>query len=261
MPRRPPPEALDPRAAYRRRLAAGLFVRWHMTLILAGVVGAGIAVSKGLLLLGVGSLGLRWSLAVVASYLVFFALVRCWIAVVVPAAKARRGGDGTAADGGDWLDLGVGGARGDAPPPLHAGGGRFGGGGASMSLDAGAPAPAPSGGASSSGSWLGGLDADDGAFWILAVLGLVLLLLFGIGAYVVYQAPAILADAAFEVVLASGLARASRRLARAGWAGSLFRATVLPFAAVLIGSGLAGGALDWLCPAASRLAEVFHRCL
>jgi hypothetical protein len=130
-----------------------------------------------------------------------------------------------------------------------------------MSLDAGATAPAPPGGGSPGDSWPGGLDADDGAFWILAVLGLVLLLLFGIGAYVVYQAPAILADAAFEVVLASGLARASRRLARAGWAGSLFRATALPFAAVLVGAGLAGGALDRLCPAASRLAEVFHRCL
>jgi hypothetical protein len=230
-----------------------------MTLILAGVVAAGVGASKALLVLGLGSLAVRWALAVAISYLVFFALVRCWIAFVVPAAKARRG-DGDPGDWSGWLDVTPGDFRGTGPPPLHAGGGRFGGGGASMSLHADAT-PRTSGGApGGGGSWLDGLDLDDG-FWILAVLALLLLLLFGIGGYVVYQAPTILADAAFEVLLASGLLRASRRLAGAGWAGSLLRATAMPFGAVLVGAGLAGWALTRLCPAASRLAEVVQRCL
>jgi hypothetical protein len=250
----PIPEVARLRARMRQELVRRFFVRWHMSLILAGVVLAGVATSKLLLLLGVGWIGIRWVLAVVASYLVFFALVRLWVAYAAPGAKKRRADLGV-----DLPDLP--GSLGGEPslPPLRAGGGRFGGGGASGSFEGNVGAH--SGGGSGGGIVDSlGLDSEEGVV-ILVVLGLLLLALFGAGAYLVYEAPAILGEAWLEVVLASSLVRASRRLEARHWAGGVFRATIVPFGLVLLLTGVFGWVAHAYCPHAPRLADIMRRCV
>jgi hypothetical protein len=248
----PIPEVAGLRARMRQQLVRRFFVRWHMSLILAGVVLAGITTSKLLLLLGVGWIGIRWVLAVVASYLVFFALVRLWVAYVAPAAKKRRGDLGVDLPIEDWP-----GSPGSAS--LRVGGGRFGGGGASGSFEGNVGTH--SGGGSGGGIADGlGFDSEEGVV-ILVVLGLLLLVLFGAGAYVVYQAPAILGEAWLEVVLASSLVRASQRLEARHWAGGVFRATIVPFGLVLLVTGVFGWVAHAYCPDAPRLADILRRCV
>jgi hypothetical protein len=80
----------------RRHPGQRFVVRWHMSLILAGVVLAGVGASRALLALGVRSVPLRWLLVLVFGYLVFFVLVRLW--TVIPFAVV-----GVITVGAGWL--------------------------------------------------------------------------------------------------------------------------------------------------------------
>src|SRR5690349_6468673 len=109
----------------RRWLERHFFLRIHMSLILIATFSAGLAATKGLLLLGIDSLLLRYGLAVVAAYLVFLLLIRIWIMYV------RGGGiefDGSGVD--SFFDVATSGSSGDVDVSIG-GGGHFGGGGAS----------------------------------------------------------------------------------------------------------------------------------
>lgn len=74
----------------------------------------------------------------------------------------------------------------------------------------------------------------------------------------VWEAPAILAEAAFEFVLAASLVRSSRAMNEPDWMGSVFRATWKPFAVVLLLAILAGWAMHHYLPEASRMMDVIH---
>ena len=128
------------------------------------------------------------------------------------------------------------------------------------------PEPAPKRRADGKSSWLdwlgtdlgGAGSLDEGIF--LALFSLLLTLLLVAAAVTVVYAPVLLAEAAVQALLASGLLPATRRLEARGWAGSLFRTTVVPFgmvAAVTVGTGWL---IQWWCPEAIRLADVFTRC-
>jgi hypothetical protein len=111
----------------------------------------------------------------------------------------------------------------------------------------------------SQGVDFGHADSAGEAVYLL-VLGLVVALLLGLAAWVVVEAPVLLAEAAFQALLASGLLPATRRLEARGWAGSLFMATVVPFAVVAGVTVGTGWAIQRACPEAVRLADVFTRC-
>ena len=209
----------------REGLVRRFVLRWHMRLVLAGVVAAGVLAGTLLLALGVRSLLVRWLLALGAAYGVFFLLVRVWMAYVasewsvagkratagVPADAGRR------ADGSWWaeplVDLGLGSAE---------------------SL---------------------------GEAAMLLLLGILLALLLGAGTYLLWAAPELAGEAAIQALLASGLVGTSRRLEARGWAGSLFRTTAVPFALVLAVAALAGWAIEARCPGAPRLVDVLRRCV
>jgi hypothetical protein len=208
--------------ALRRHLGQRFFVRWHMSLILAGVVLSGVGASRALLALDVRSIPVRWLLVLVIAYGVFFLLVRLWIAYVAmawppvadtqPEPAPKRRSDGRSS----WLDwLGI----------------DLGGGAGSL---------------------------EEGIF--LFLFSLLLTLVIAVAALTVFFAPVLLAEAAFQALLASGLLPATRRLEAQGWAGSLLRATVAPFAVVAaITVGIAW-LIQWRCPETVRLADVFTRC-
>lgn len=244
------------------RIAQRFFVRWHMTAILVAVLVSGVVCSALLLHLGLRSMPWRYVLAVAGSYLVFFALIRLWLLYVSIAEGGRSLGPGSG-----FGDLGnLGGGFPDWSPStgsgFNPGGGNFGGGGASASFEA---PGGGSGGASSGGSWSSssgsgwGLDLDDG-WLVLVAFALLLLAVTGTGVYLVYQAPHILGEAAFQVALATSLRKAAKRVIGFGWTGSVLRSTWIPFAVVLPMAGLFGWVAQHYCSKARKITEVLFTC-
>ena len=251
----------DLRQTITHRITQRFFVRWHMAAILVCVMLSGVVCSALLLHLGLRSMPWRYLLAVTGSYLIFFALIRLWLLYVSIA------GSGRSVPGVGFGDLGnLGGGAPDwsssSGPGFRPGGGSFGGGGASGSFDA----PEASGGAASSGgSWSSGsesgwgLDLDDG-WLVLVAFALLLLAVTGSGAYLIYQAPHILGEAAFQVALATSLRGAARRVVGFGWTGSLLRSTWISFSIVLAMAGIFGGVAQHYCSKASKITEVLFAC-
>ena len=251
------------RRRFTTRLTTRFFVRFHMSWIFAGTAGAGIVASRLLLAVGVDSLMVRYALTVVASYAVFFVLVRAWIAYVTRIVPNDPG-----------LDLpDVGGGAGGTGGELEPGGGQFGGGGASGSYDDAGEVPVfrsvaeagGRGGGSTGGESGGGgdglsLDADEGIVLLIALV-LLVSVLGGAAVWLIWQAPVILPEAAFEALLASGLIKAARHGDARGWARGVLKSTLIPFALVLAAASFAGWAAQRACPPATRLTEVVHLCL
>ncbi|HEX8255617.1 MAG TPA: hypothetical protein VF846_20925 [Thermoanaerobaculia bacterium] len=238
------------------------FLRLHMSLILGGTFLAGLAATHLMLLTGVvDNLALRYGVAVCAAYLMFLVLIRLWLYYVgIHEGSVDLFGDGVdivTEIGGD-LDFDGGGIG---------GGGSFGGGGASGSWSSGQSLPvtpraalvdAGKGGASTPKSGFSfGFDFDFDE-WIVVVLFLALIaaLLLG-GFYILYTAPMIFTEAAFEALLAGALARRARKIDSPGWVGAVTRATVWPFLSILILAMFLGWAVQNACPGATRLRHAF----
>lgn len=211
----------------RRFVKRHFSVRLHMTLILTAVALIGAGANWLLLTAGVDSMPARHLVAVSAAYAGFFGLVALWLAWfrhrVRPTASS-----------------GI--SRGDV---------------AEASLDLAELAADTGGSAGGSGDLdLGGADDAGAALLVLAVLVVLLVL----GGYFIYQAPALLGDAAFEVALAAGLVRPTRRLERSDWTLGLLRATWLPFLVVLALTVGAGIYVQKTCPGAHRVTDALHAC-
>jgi len=256
---------------FKQKFPERFFVRLHMTVLLLGVCTSGLIVSKILFEIGLRSMLLRYLIAVCVSYLVFFALMRVWLWYI--GAGEREDAPLPDLDVVDAIDLGQssmdaigGGIQGFSDPALKGMGGDFGGGGASDvwgSADAASEPVRSSVASVGRGGSFGksiGLDidlGDDGIVIVLIVLGLLLLVIFGAGAYLVYAAPEILAEAAFEALLAAGLINASRKITRRGWIGSVLKATWIPFLLVVLMTGIFGWVAEAYFPDAARLGDIF----
>lgn len=230
-----------------------------MTLILAGVFFSGLLASKLLLEIGVRSMLIRYSLVAALSYLMFFLFIKLWF-LYFRRSSQNLSPDTEVSNISNLSGIGTAPSSGSAQFAGH--GGDFGGGGASgdwvdSPSEAGtvsASATVESGG-SSSASAVGDIDLGDG--WIvLVVLGVLLALIFGVGMYLVYVAPTILSDAATQVLLASSLIKASKKMDSPDWVGSIFRATWIPFVIVILLSAAVALLSTHYCPGASKLNDV-----
>ncbi len=94
---------------------------------------------------------------------------------------------------------------------------------------------------------------------VIAVLMLVACL-GGVAVWLVWQAPIILPEAAFEALLASGLIKSAKRSEGRGWARGVIRSTLVPFLLLLVTALFVGWAVHHACPTARRLADVFVGC-
>ncbi len=267
------------RKSFVKRIRARFLVRFHMALILAATAMSGLLASKLLLLAGIGSMTARYPLAVLLSYLAFFVFVRIWLWYV--AAASPGGADRRRDTAGRVLDAV------DIPVPdglpstvekaIRFGGGRAGGGGAGGSFDVavadagGVPAPAPDAagaavdaaekavkgaGEAAADAASGLLDPDEGILPLL-LLGALLAAVLGAGIYLVWQAPSILPDAAFDAALAASLLRGARRIEAPDWTAGVFRTTWKPFLwvlAVTIAFALVAG---HCFPHARKVADLF----
>lgn len=270
----------DSEQAGKRKLAGLLahrfFLRFHLSLILGFSFVVGLLATKGLLLFGLESLLLRWPLAVFAAYGGFLLGIRIWLAYIGLGRHLGDEDEESVADGAlDVADLGFSsggsssgsGIGADLRVPEIPGGssGSFGGGGASSDFAAAAE------GGSSLGDSLPSVDlpdldlggADDGCLPVLVLLAIAALLLavFGVGVYVIWQAPFLLAEAAFEAALAAGLIRSAHRITDPGWIGGTVRASWKPLLWVLVITLLVAAVVEHYVPQARTLLEAVRLLL
>jgi hypothetical protein len=242
--RPPKPLPLNPTPqSLMRTLRAQHFTRLSMTLILVTCICLALLTTKGLLNLGLTEMWVRYVVALIVAYGAFFVGVWIWLHLS-PYGRhlrsQRRDGDIADSFSGD-IPLPSGNARGGSSAPEFQGaGGNFDGGGAGGSWsvsDGSTSVDMPGGAGDKLGDIGGALDVggdEGGCALVIAgiVLAIVLFAIFGATFYIVYQAPAILAEVVFEVLLGSPLARGARALDSANWPAVLLAKTWKPFAIV-----------------------------
>ncbi len=230
--------------------------RFHMFLIVATCIAVALLVTKGLLSAGVKEMWIRYAIALLVAYGTFFTGVWVWLHLSKYGRHLRAdwGRNNRNEFHGDApldiipnIDLA---ASANASPDLMVGhGGTFDGGGAGGSWDAPISPPSLNIPVDSSGSGfsnplsdldigVGDIPVDDEGGCALVIAGIllaaVLFVIFGAASYVIYQAPAILAEVVFEVLMGSTLARGARALDTANWGWALWKKTALPFGGIFI---------------------------
>jgi len=232
----------------QQRLLAGSFPRAQMALIVLLTGGFGLLSSFILLQWGVGSMAMRYPLALVLAYLFFLFLIGLWLRT-------------NAQDHLELPDLLDGDARRPATegiPQFESGaGGDFGGGGASASFDTAsgsaadlAETPIRSVGSSLSAA----AEADELTVPLLAVALAVGLAMASL--YVVYIAPVLFAEVLVDGALSYALFRYLRGHDPQHWLASTFRRTALPFAATALFLAGTGAAMSAYAPGAKSLGQV-----
>lgn len=262
----------ESRAQAKRRIAAWLserfFVRFHFSLILGVAFAVGLLATKSFLALGMETLHWRWPLALLLSYLTFLLCVRLWLGYIGLGRYIDDGKDvsldlpdvsfsGGSGSSGGGVSLDVGNLAVRAP-----GGGEFGGAGASgdFSLSVGDSGSGSGGVLSSLGDAVGevgGGSSDEGCLVVLAILVLFAVILAA-GGFMIWQAPNLLAEAAFEAALAAGLVKPLRRIADPGWVGGALRASAWPFALIFVCAMAIAGLAEHYAPAATTLPEAIR---
>ncbi len=253
------------------RIQKRFFLRFHMSLILLATALSGVLTTKFLLLLDVKNIVIRYPLAVITAYLAFFCFVKLWLRYVTSTRPIK--GNGSKGDILPDLSTSSGGSGPSASGPSFkgGGGGTGGGGGASGSFDGpttnaqAAIIPPQSGttGSSSGGALGKAGDALSGGFdddtIVLAALAVLLAATLGGAIYLIYIAPHILSEAAFDFLLGAGLIRSYRKMNRPDWMGSVFRDTYKPFLIVLVVAVGAAWVIHSHDPSITKLSDIFAR--
>lgn len=240
------------------RLNSKISARWHMSLICLTTIATGILISKGILLFNLAEPMIRYGTTVLFSYGVFFALIYIWLRIHF--GRRRETSHQEVLDSMDTVNtIDIGTPKIDSEANWHGQGGQFSGGGANSSWESSKVAVDSSTKESSDlkGIAAGG-DFDEAIVIVLLIA--VLSAIFGSAGYIVYQAPEILSEAAFEVILAGGLLRRAKDLQSEGWHYSIFRRTWWLFAIVLSVSMAFGFVIKNQCPAASSFAQYLELC-
>jgi hypothetical protein len=255
--------------AFERHLQRRYSLRLHMFVILLATTLSGILFSKILLFFDVIDFKVRYPLAVVFSYLVFFVCIKLWLAWIASVKESKTSAT-------DWLDLTTPSFRGGTEkvlPSIHGGGGQFLGAGSSNSFDSPETAlvettvssdlPPLGGGKSEDireaiGEAAGAL-GDDNVIVAVIVLAVLVATILASTILLLYGAPAILAEAAFQGVLAASLIKRTKAISDKAWAGSILKATWKPFAVTLGVAFFGGAVLHIYFPRVVRLADILWK--
>lgn len=239
-----------------------------MSAILLATALSGVLASKLFLVLKVENFVIRYPLAVLFAYLIFFLCIKLWLWYVAPRKK-------TSTNLADWLDIpkpSSSGSGGGNVPSFHGDGGEFSGAGASASFDVHStvlsetPIAPISEGSSGIVDGVGGvvgeaagaLGEEGGIIGIviIAVLAAVVAAILGSAIYVISEAPIILSEAAFEGLLAASLVKQARIIDDEDWIGSIFKTTWKPFATTFAVALIAVFILHTYFPEATKLSEI-----
>lgn len=230
----------------RERLVRESFPRVQMALIVALTGGFGLLASFVMLQFGLGSMAIRYPLALSLAYCFFLFLIWLWLRT----------------NAGDYLEPDVlelvpeSRFSACAPDFKGGGGGDFAGGGATGSFDG--PATAIDQVASSPHEAVGGsvgsvADADEFAIPLVAIA-----LAIGIAVasfYVVYIAPVLFAEVLVDGALSYVLFRHLRGKDSQHWVSSTLRRTALPFVAAAVFLMAAGAFMALYAPGAKSVGQ------
>lgn len=257
---------------FKKQFAKRVFTRFHMSLILFGTILSGVIFSKILLVAGLDHIIARFVIVLILAYLSFFILMKLWLHYLTAPYRKKRIIENLI-DAADAISGTPDFSSTNNTPDMPGHGGEFGGGGASGAwVDASVPSDltvsggiAETAGAASetaadvAGESILGI-ADEGGI-LLIPLVLLLLVIFGGGIYLIYEAPVIISEAAFELILATTVIKKARTIDNPNWMGSVFRATWLAFTLTLVLTISAGLALMSYCPQATKITEAFRFCI
>lgn len=240
------------------RLRSHSFPRLQMLLLVALTGGFGLLASFGLLHAGLGSMAIRYPLALALAYGFFLFLLWLWLRTrfddylqgVDPAAFAPSPR-----------------SSGGAPVFSSGCGGDFAGGGASASfespgLEMGEMGSAPAKAAGKAVDAVGAVgDADELAVPLIAIViaAAVALGLALAAVYMVYIAPVLFAELLVDGALSYALFRHLRSEDRPHWMASALRHTLVPFVATAVFLALVGAGLAWYAPGAKSIGQVVQR--
>jgi len=258
------------------RIRRSYFVRFHMFIILLATIMSGVIFSKILIFFGVSRMPVRYGIAIIVSYLLFFLFIKLWL-LYIGVERHMRSTKDKGKSGSGWSDLIPslrGSGSGGGPPRLFNGfgGGRSGGGGVGGTITDGPPSMAvpvgvgsepnvTGGGGGGAGNIFEGVSSigDEGFLKFVAILLLVALVLSVVlvGGYLIWFAPHILSEAAFQVLLVTGLSRKLRQAKETGWEISILRATWWCFLLILFFSVAFGIAVQLYNPAAVTVRDLF----
>lgn len=224
--------------------------RLHASLILLLTGLAGFIASFALLRLGIEAMWLRYPVAILFAYGVFLVLLRVWLWLSRPrnwrldidvvdttVEVVTEGADSGFGGGGDFAGGGAGGCWQESVTSTH-----------SVSSIAST---------NSSGSTGFDFDFDidlDDAWILIPVL---ILLAAGVIAalYVVYIAPALLAEILLDGVLMAGLYKRVKSIEHQHWLRSAIRQTAVPAFVVVVFFTIAGFAMQMAAPDARSIGE------
>ena len=246
--------------------------RFHMSIILFCTIFSGVLFSKLYLHLGMEGLALRYLSVLISAYLVFFVLIKVWLIYLTSIRNPFR-------DILELTDISLQlGNSSPSPGEIFLGkGGDFGGGGTGTSIDWELATDTLEAASSSAESAVDSVDSvgkeavkaagktlseftDEGTVLLIPII-LLFLAIFGTGAYLIYEAPVILSEAAFEFLLASGLFKGAKRMENPDWMGSIFRATWKPLVITAMVVAVSAWMISRHCPEATTLKDVYNICI
>jgi hypothetical protein len=199
----------------------------------------------------------RYPAVVLASYLCFFLFIRLWLFYIRNREELAENTADVATDIISNIEF-----PGGKPSGVEFGGGEFGGGGASGSfgeIDSSSILESSSSGVGEIAGEAGGslLELEEGI--ILIPLMLILAAIFGVGILLIYEAPVILSEAAFEFVLAGVLVKKAKEIDNPDWIGSVFKNTWKPFLCTLLVAIISSSILSYFFPEVIKLSQIFNK--
>lgn len=230
----------------RQRLLAEHSARLVVLVAITLAAAIGFLVSAGALAIGVEQMAVRYLVAALAAYAAFLLLLNQWV------RYRRRQLEPDL----DLPDLGIDPAAAVDAEALAFAGGETGGAGGGAEWDPASPQTHVAEQAAH-GAMSEGVDLDlDELWWVVLVFAILLGGVFGV-LYVLYLAPALLAEAVLDGIVATAVYRRLRRRDVNHWSvGMLLRRTWKPAAAVVASITLAGYLVQLFFPDADSIGDV-----
>lgn len=250
----------------QRRLLRHSHPRLHASLILLLTGLAGFLVSFVLLHAGMSSMWMRYPVAILVAYCVFLLLLRLWMWLSRPGDWALNDFAETTIDVIDSVEIRDSTEVSDVgfSGPEFSGGGDFASGGSGGVLEESVSTVTTTQSVStftpteSSGSSGFSFDLDLDDAWLILLAIVALLGAATAALYVIYIAPALLAEIFLDGVLMAALYKRVKTIEHRHWLRAALRRTAL--AAVLVAAffTLAGFAMQRIAPEARSIGEVLE---
>jgi len=247
--------------------------RLQMSLILLLTGCAGFLSSFLMLNSGVSQMWMRYPLAILAAYIAFLLLLRLWLALQNSSSNFNLD-LGLPIDG---ISVGSNASNSAGADFKFGGGGDFGGAGAGGDWETDITSKASTGnavpaafavsssksGGSGSSSGLSNLSFDGDSKELGMVILAVVAVIGGLIAtfYIIYIAPALLAEILVDGALLGGLHRRVKNIERKNWLKTAVYKTLLPAILCALFFGIAGGALQIAAPDADSIGGVWKELM